>query len=432
MRETIVIWVERILRIANKLAALELWVVAPLVAASLVSARVFPTAVACAVFFWIMRWIGRGKPSLRTPADWAILSLVMMIPVTLWATALPGETDPQAWRLAAGIIIYYAIVNWATTSTRVRWLGWGLVTAGFLLALIAPFSVEWSVNKFLLIPDSIYTHFPLLLRDTIHPNVMAGSLIILIPLPLAWLLFNKDRKLWWLSLLAALALLAMLVVLGLTKSRGAWMALGAVLGTLVLLRWRWGWVVLAVGIFMISMVVYRLGLKPVMEALTTSGSISTLEGRQEVWSRAIFMIQDFAFTGVGLGTYGDVADAMYPFFLAEPGSTPHAHNLFLQIGVDLGIPGLIAWLAILGLAIGSAWQLYRSGLLRLDRGLTSLGAALFCSQVALMVHGFTDAVTWGMVKPAPLVWALWGLIAAGVNLRVNEKSRNPPPRFART
>jgi len=423
--------VERIKRISNELASLELWVVVPLVAASFVSARVFPAAVGVAAFFWILRWIGRGKPSLRTPADWAILLLVAMIPVTLWATALPEKTIPQAWRLVAGIALYYAIVNWATTSPRVRWLGWGLVTAGFLLALIAPFSVEWSVNKFLLIPDSLYTHFPLLASDTIHPNVMAGSLIILIPLPLAWLLFNKDRKLWWLSLLAALALLTMLVVLGLTKARGAWMALGAVLATLMILRWRRGWVVLAVGFFMISIVVYRLGLKPVMEALTTSGNISTLEGRQEAWSRAIFMIQDFAFTGVGLGTYGDVADAMYPFFLAEPGSTPHAHNLFLQIGVDLGIPGLIAWLALLALAIASAWQLYRSSLIKLDRGLASLGAALFCSQVALMVHGLTDAVTWGMVKPAPLVWALWGLIAAGVNLRVKEKSGNPHPRFAR-
>jgi putative inorganic carbon (HCO3(-)) transporter len=37
---------------------------------------------------------------------------------------------------------------------------------------------------------------------------------------------------------------------------------------------------------------------------------------------------------------------------------------------------------------------------------------LLCSQVALVVHGLTDAVTWGMVRPAPLVWALWGLAMA--------------------
>jgi hypothetical protein len=31
------------------------------------------------------------------------------------------------------------------------------------------------------------------------------------------------------------------------------------------------------------------------------------------------------------------------------------------------------------------------------------------SQVALGVHGLTDAVTWGMVRPEPFVWILWGI-----------------------
>ena len=143
---------ERIVRIANKLASLELWVVAPLVAASVVSARFLPVAVGLAAFLWIMRWIGRGKPSLRTPADWAILLLVAMIPVTLWATALPEKTNPQAWRLLGGIALYYAIVNWASTPLRLRRLSWGLIAAGFMLALVAPFSVEWSINKTIFIP----------------------------------------------------------------------------------------------------------------------------------------------------------------------------------------------------------------------------------------------------------------------------------------
>ena len=411
---------DRISGMANKLASFELWVVAPVVAASVISARFLPVAVGIAAIFWILRWIARGKPSLRSPADLAIILLAAMIPVTLWATASPEKTIPQALRLLTGICLYFAIVNWTNTATRLRWLGLGLMSCGLILALIAPFGVQWSVNKPLFIPGKIYSHFHMLLTDTIHPNVMAGNLVILIPLPISWLIFNKDKKLRWISLLAAVALPVMLVILALTKARGAWLALGVVLGILMILRWRRGWVVLAVAVFMVSIVVYRIGIKPVVWMLTSTGSTSTLEGRQEIWSRAIFMIQDFSFTGVGLGTYGDVADAMYPFFLASPGGTPHAHNLFLQIGVDLGIPGLIAWLAILILVSVSAWRLYQYGLRRQDRGLAGLGAALLCSEVALAVNGLTDAVTWGMVKPAPLVWALWGLTAAGLNLYVKD------------
>jgi len=121
------------------------------------------------------------------------------------------------------------------------------------------------------------------------------------------------------------------------------------------------------------------------------------------------MIQDFPFTGIGMGSFGNVADVLYPFFLAAPGSIPHAHNLFLQVAVDLGIPGLVAWLSVFGLVTLSAWQVYRRGRSDGNAWVAGIGAAILCSQLALTVHGLADAVTWGMVRPAPLVWALWGL-----------------------
>ena len=52
---------------------------------------------------------------------------------------------------------------------------------------------------------------------------------------------------------------------------------------------------------------------------------------------------------------------LYPFFLAAPDTIRHAHNLFLQIAVDLGLPGLVAWLAIWLAVTASAWGVYRSG-----------------------------------------------------------------------
>jgi putative inorganic carbon (HCO3(-)) transporter len=51
------------------------------------------------------------------------------------------------------------------------------------------------------------------------------------------------------------------------------------------------------------------------------------------------------------------------------------------------------------------------------------------SQLALAVHGITDAVTWGMVRPAPLIWALWGLAIAAWYAYVlpSTPKTNPPP-----
>jgi len=46
--------------------------------------------------------------------------------------------------------------------------------------------------------------------------------------------------------------------------------------------------------------------------------------------------------------------------------------------------------------------------------LLGLGAGLLAAQAALVVHGLTDAVTWGMVRSAPVVWLIWGFCAAVV------------------
>ncbi len=166
------------------------------------------------------------------------------------------------------------------------------------------------------------------------------------------------------------------------------------------------------------------GSEMLFDAATTDATFGGLEQRVEIWSRAIYMVQDFSFTGVGMGSFGRVADLLYPFFLAPPGQIPHAHNLFLQVAVDLGIPGLLAWLAVLFTVMVAAWQVYRSGR-RHPHGSyrTALGAGLLASQAALMVHGLTDAVVWGMTKPSVVLWAVWGLALAAHRVYVGDPER---------
>src|SRR5439155_23205740 len=84
-------------------------------------------------------------------------------------------------------------------------------------------------------------------------------------------------------------------------------------------------------------------LNPIMQ----SDALGGLDGRLEVWLRAVIAIQDFAFTGIGLGGFSSVIPAIYPYFLSGPETVPHAHNLFLQIGVDLALPGLLAFTLLL-------------------------------------------------------------------------------------
>ncbi|NUM49424.1 MAG: O-antigen ligase family protein, partial [Anaerolineales bacterium] len=197
-------------------------------------------------------------------------------------------------------------------------------------------------------------------------------------------------------------------------------------------RWKWGWIGVAAGVLISAGVVWRVGIAQVLDILLVGATISGADGRVQIWQRALYMIQDFPFTGVGMGLYGDVAEALYPFPGVDPRFMPHAHQLFLQVAVDMGLPGGMAWLAIFVQSILVAWRVYKMARQEKNAWMTGLAAGLLASQVALTLHGLIDAVTWGMVRPAPLVWGLWGLIfAAHLDLsgRV-EKPILPPNEYS--
>jgi putative inorganic carbon (hco3(-)) transporter len=332
-----------------------------------------------------------------------------MLPVTWLVTVIPEKTIPQVFRLLSGIALFYAIVNWAVSLRRLKFLTMGVVVVGFALVLMSPFSVTWVVdNKLSFIPASLYERFVVLVSDTVHPNVMGGNLVLFFPFTIGLLTFSWNglsRVDRFLILAAALSMAGMVV---LTKSRGAWMALAAVSSLIILLRLRIGWFFFAL-LIPTGLVAYYGFSLPALEAILLSDALGGLEGRLEIASRAIYMIRDFPFTGIGMGSFEDIADLLYPFFMFQSGQIVHAHNLFLQIAVDLGLPGFIAWMSIFLLVILSALEVFRVGEALKNEWFTGVGAGLLGSQLALTIHGLTDAVTWGMVRPAPLVWVIWGL-----------------------
>ena len=152
---------------------------------SFLAPRLLPLALAVALFFWPVRRLTAGRLTRRTPVDGSILLLLLLVPVTLWATALPNLTRPQVLRLLTGMALLYAVINWTDTPGQLRWVAMGFILINLLIGLLAPFSVLWIVNKFSFLPGGLYDRLPPLLADTAHPNVMAGTLVILAPI-LTW------------------------------------------------------------------------------------------------------------------------------------------------------------------------------------------------------------------------------------------------------
>jgi putative inorganic carbon (HCO3(-)) transporter len=162
----------------------------------------------------------------------------------------------------------------------------------------------------------------------------------------------------------------------------------------------------------IGLAIYMIGMSTFLDFISSEVSIQGMEWRIKIWTGAVYLIWDFPLLGIGMGSYVPVANLLYPSYLANLDDIVHAHNLFLQVTVDLGIPGLIGWLYVfLGVSF-CVWQLTQVGKKEGDHWAAGLGAGFLGCQAALFTHGILDAVTWGMVRPASLVWDLWGVMVA--------------------
>lgn len=385
--------------------------------ASMVVISWLPWAALILALFWGVRWIAWGNPTLQTPTDIPLLILVLLVPVNAAISPLPATSVPQLWRLLVGIGLFYVLVNlsrgaWLTQRKMLSRLVWGVTLGSLALAFSSLFSVEWATYKLPFIPQVLYSFTRIEVGDTIHPNVLAGTLVILLPVTLGWLLFSGRAAHWWEKGLLAFCALIVASFMVLAQSRGGILALGAAVAVLIVLRWRWGWIGVGVSSLAGVGVVWRIGLPRVLDMILVSATLGGADLRFQIWRRAIYMIQDFSFTGVGMGLYGDVAKALYPFPGPDPKFIPHAHQLFLQVAVDMGVPGFLAWFAVFLIVFYVGWQAFHAARKQENCARMGLASGLLASQVALTVHGFLDAVTWGMVRPAPIVWGLWGLTIA--------------------
>ncbi len=351
--------------------------------------------------------------------------------------AVTNEPTVAAKKRSIGDILF------GNLSNRMQLLVTGLVLITLALSLVTPYATWVKHGRLLsLLPVNLRGFFPTLTSDVSNPNVMAGQIVILLPFAVALLLagWRSFGVLRW--LLAVLTTPVAFGILLFNQSTGSFIGLIAMVIVAVLLRLvRKKWGIIDIGLFALIGITVPVGIylaisnaSFLMEQTILVGSSQNTKSRVELWTHALFLIRDFPFTGIGMGTYQQVAHALYPFEVIRPSAAFHAHNILLQVGVDLGIPGLIAWLTLFFVVLKQGWTMLQDGRRTNKRWLSNIGIAIICSQTALITHGMVDAVTWGMIRPAPIVWVVWGLALAYTKAMSQEQTedsqqtsqKNPP------
>lgn len=376
------------------------------------------------LLIWFGQWMQGDQPLLpTTPLTLPLALWLVMVGVGVLVTADPDLAWPRLANLFLGVAVWrYAVL--AIRNRRDVRLAWGaLLLLGLVMIISGVLSANWQAEVPLLRPF-VQTLPPRLMRlpgtapAGTHMNQLAGTVAVVLPLVLVTLPSWRPGRRAAFGLLLALNL-GLLALLLLTQSRSAWVAAGGSLLSLWLFavlvwppsgRRRFAGVLLLAVLLALLAGLLSVGPARLQElweeppSRTPLGTLTTLEARKEIWRWALLTIQDFPLTGCGLGAFRRVAHRLYPLEVPKAGDIAHAHNIFLQVALDTGLPGLVAYLAVLGLGLFMAWQVARRAV---EHRPFALGLAT--ALVAFHLFGLADAIAPG-AKPGLLYWAILGMV----------------------
>jgi O-antigen ligase len=246
-----------------------------------------------------------------------------------------------------------------------------------------------------------------------HPNTLAAYLSFVLPLFIAASIMTRSPAAW-LWRIAAVTGTATLVM---TQSRGGMMAFGAAMVVLVALAprsiQRW----IAIGALAAAMLIAATGSIERIPAIDRFANIVPASGPTQVtpetwgqlereahWGAAWSMLRSDPLFGVGAGQFNVNYREHTPEWRFRIGRW-HAHNGYLQLGAEAGLPGVIAFVGWIGTILVALWR----RILRTSGASYLLAAGAMGAAVAWTVNNMFE---YQDVPSIPIMFAL--VVAVGL------------------
>ena len=260
-----------------------------------------------------------------------------------------------------------------------------------------------------------------------QPNPFGGYLGLILPVCVALVLFGLKPGGWRRAALVACGVLA--IALLLTLSRGAWtgqavalllvLVVGSRTARHALLTFGIGALLMAAVLWPLlppelsqrlsSVVTNAIDIGSLPNETVTPENWSVLE-RLSQWYAGWHMFTDNPILGVGIGNY----NAAYENYGLDqwPVALGHAHNHYLTIAAEAGVVGLLAYLAFLAAAFRSGVRAFGLAPDRLGR---AAAAGILGSLASFATHNLFDVLfVHGMGVTIGLLLALLEVIPRGM------------------
>jgi len=376
---------------------------------------------------WFFRWLIRKQFIERTILDWPILILVIQVLITCIIvpdiSSSLGKISGAIWVIA----VFYSAVNLMRSDKFIK-AGISIyLTAGFGLSIFGILGMIRSNPKFL---DKLYklslfipkVNFKLEGAESgFHPNAVGGTLVLVVPLFLVFVftflsrkgkerfLFKNQKSIIFLFIGTLIVISALI----LTQSRASWFGL---LVSSVLLFFpgkqkKWSFLIIAA-----SVIVYLVLIGFDKIPFAAAAAKESITSRMELWLLSMRLTGEHPICGIGMNQFRTLPNVGY--------ETAHVHNHLLHTMVELGIPGLVAYLAILMGAGYMCWKVRREAK---DAWMRYTALGLGCGQLAHQIFGISDSIPLG-AKPGIFFWVSLALIAAMYHYMRRER-RGPATDF---
>jgi O-antigen ligase len=369
----------------------------------------FLSAMAAAATYLADRWSAAEGVTRPTPREsiliWSLVCWAMItLPMSIW----PGGSVSALLDYLKTVIIFWLLGNVITRTDRLRTLFWTLSFCTLPLALTALKDFASGVTS---ADGSRIPGYTSGLAS--NPNDLALTLNIVMPLTAALVLTARGRATRWIGLgIIGIGTLGIVV----TFSRGGFVTLATIIVLSVVNLMRRGhWGVIGGGALALLLAIPALP-EGYLDRLSTISSVESdttgsSQERWEVMTIALAAIEQRPITGSGIGM-----DAL-AVQNVRGGHYIRVHNAYLDFAVDLGVAGLVLFVAALVTTIRTAWRVEAQPAdgSAADRDLPTLAQG-----VRISLIGFAVAANFAPVPYDVYFYYLAGLAVAAWHCRTSQ------------
>lgn len=332
-----------------------------------------------------------------------LLAYCMFVIVSLFGSTMFSLSLHGFLKMVVYIGFYLAMVQYLKENKDKIW--WIFLTMsaclfyetaqGLMQSVIRPEEISTWQDVSNLNPEQIMSRVYGTLKP-LNPNLLGGYMVAGIPALFCVTAHEFYYKRYVNSAVLAIISLLAIYVLFSTGCRGSYLALIAMVITLIVLSAKFFWnkykqiyislvsLVTAIGSFLVLSVP---ALRARLFSIFVMRADSSNSFRFNVYNSCLEMLRDNWLLGIGLGNQN--FREIYGLYMKTGFDALSAYNIYLEIAVESGIFALISFVAFLYLLLKSAFDYIKNST---DVKSLIFVITAFVSIIGLLVHGMVDTV----------------------------------------